>query len=41
MVGRVRKVNSPMTITQVILLVMGLVVVYWAVRLAMGRPPRG
>ena len=30
-----------MTITQVVLLVMGLVVAYWAVRVVMGRPPRG
>jgi hypothetical protein len=30
-----------MTITQVVLLIMGLVVAYWAVRVVMGRRPRG
>ena len=30
-----------MTVTQMVLLVMGLVVAYWAVRVVMGGRPRG
>ena len=30
-----------MTVTQMVLLVMGLVVAYWAVRIVLGGRPRG